>query len=135
MKTLRLTAMIAAAIVALTLVSVTPAYSASGDKESVISKKELKVLLKTASEPADHRKIAEYYRHEAKNLARRAKEHEEMGAMYQKNPLPYEGKFSYGTVGLSHCRKFAELDAQEVKEAEALAALHDDMAKAAEQKH
>ncbi len=35
---------------------------------------------------------------------------------------------------LSHCRYWAELDAKQAKEADALATLHEDMAKQAEQK-
>jgi hypothetical protein len=57
-----------------------------------------------------------------------------MAAIYEKNPLPYEGKFSYGAVGLSHCRRWAELDKEQAQEAEALAALHAGAAAQAEQK-
>ena len=36
--------------------------------------------------------------------------------------------------GASHCKKFAELAEEQAKEADALVALHEDMAKSAEQK-
>jgi hypothetical protein len=36
--------------------------------------------------------------------------------------------------GAPHCHHWAQLDAEQAKEAEALAALHEDMAKAAERK-
>jgi len=36
--------------------------------------------------------------------------------------------------GAVHCRKWAELDAEQAKEADALAQMHEDMAKATEQK-
>jgi hypothetical protein len=49
--------------------------------------------------------------------------------------IPYESKYPYGTLGVSHCNYWADLDLKQAKEAEALAALHEDMAKAAEQKH
>lgn len=73
-------------------------------------------------------------RQEAVRLTQSAKEHKELAAIYEKSPLPYEGKFPYGTAGLSHCRHWAQLDAEQAKEAEALAALHEEMANAAEQK-
>jgi hypothetical protein len=40
---------------------------------------------------------------------------------------------SFGQAA-SHCRRCADLNNQQAKEAEALAALHEDMAKSAEQK-
>jgi hypothetical protein len=112
------------------------AYSVAGDKNAVISKKEFKTLLKTAKEPVEHQKIAAYYRHEAARLNATAKEHQELAAIYQKNPpLPaLEAKHGSSVEGVSHCKRWAELSAEQAKEAEALAALHEDMAKAAEQK-
>jgi hypothetical protein len=99
-----------------------------------INKNELKVPLKTAKEPPEHRKIAEYYRQETQRLTADAKYHQEMGEVYKNAHLPYESKHPYGTIGVSHCQYWADLDLKQAKEAEALAALHEDMAKAAEQK-
>jgi hypothetical protein len=120
-------------IVAVALVSASPASFAE-EKQTTLSKEEFKVLLKTAKEPPEHRKIAEYYRQQAQRLIVRAKHHEEMAEIYKNHPLPFEGKYPYGTEGLSHCQRWAELDREQAKEAEKLAALHEDMAKAAEQK-
>jgi hypothetical protein len=125
--------LVAELIVAVALVSFSPASFAE-EKQATLSKKEFKVLLKTAKEPPEHRKIAEYYRQQAQRLIASAKYHEEMAEIYKNHPLPFEGKYPYGTVGLSHCQRWAELDREQAKEAEKLAALHEDMAKAAEQK-
>lgn len=133
METPRINLLARLMIFALVLSSFAP-VSMAAENNPVLSRKELKVLVRTAKEPAAHRKIAEYYRQEAQRLTARAKYHEEMGAIYEKSPLPYEGKFPYGTVGLSHCRHWSQLDREQAKEAEALAALHEDMAKASEQK-
>ena len=99
--------------------------------------REFKTLLKTAKEPPEHRKIAEYYRQEAQRLTASSKEHAEMAEFYAKNP-PFpralEAKHGDVAMGASHCRKWAELESEEAKEAESLAALHEEMAKAAEQK-
>jgi hypothetical protein len=111
--------------------------AAAGHKKPVISKKELKVLLKTASEPADHQKIAGYYRNEAQILTNSSAEHQELAAIYAKNPPFPAMESKHGDAfgqGASHCRKFAELQAEAAKEAEALATLHEGLAKAAEQK-
>jgi hypothetical protein len=133
MKASRLNLATALILFALALSSLTSG-SFAAEKQQTLSKKELMVLLKTAKEPADHRRIAEYYRQQAQRLNAESKYHEEMGSIYKEHPLPYEGKFAYGTVGLSHCRYWAELDTKQAQQAEALAALHEDMAKAAEQK-
>lgn len=122
-------------IAALSLISV---YSAAQDKKSSVpTRKELVTLLKTAKEPPEHRRIAAYYRHEAASLTQSAKEHSELAAIYQqKHPFAaMESKHgdAFGQ-GASHCEKFAQLATEQAKEAEALAVLHEDMAKAAEQK-
>jgi len=114
------------------LISIVPMRSVAAENSEKLSMKELKVLIATAKTPAEHRRIAAYYHHQANDL--KAKDHEEMAAIYLKQPLSFEGKFPYGTVGYSHCRTFADLFAKQAKEAEALASLHEDIAKAAEQK-
>lgn len=137
MKTLRPSFVIAAAIIALTMSSIGPAYSVGQESKPVITKKEFKALLKTAKEPADHQKIAEYYRQKADRLRAEAKEHVEMAEDYTKNPtfaaMEVKQGASFGQ-GASHCRRWAQLDEQEAQEAQALATLHEDMAKAAEKK-
>ena len=52
----------------------------------VISKKEVKALIQTAKTPEDHMKLARYYHYEANQLQAVARDHEEMGAEYFKNP-------------------------------------------------
>jgi len=91
---------------------------------------------KTAKEPPEHLRIAVYYRQEAARLTASSKEHAELALTYAKTvPHPMVSKHgdSFG-LGAPHCKKWAELQAEEAKEAEALATLHEDMAKAAEQK-
>lgn len=135
MKVARLHSRITALTVLMMVLFIVPAFArAAQTSNETLSKKELKVLLKNARTSADHQRIAAYYRQEAQRLVAKSKDHEEMGAVYEKSPLPYEGKFPYGTVGVSHCRRWAQLDREQAKQAEALAALHEDVAKAAEQK-
>jgi len=111
-------------------------YSAASENQA-ITKKEFKTLLKTAKEPVEHRKIAEYYRQEAARLTASAKEHEELAEVYAKNPPFAAMEAKHGAAfaqGAPHCKRWAELSAEQAKEAEALAAMHEEMAKAAEQK-
>jgi len=111
-------------------------YAAAGENQ-VITKKEFKTLLKTAKDPVEHRKIAEYYRQEATRLTASANEHEELAEVYAKNPPFPAMETKHGTAfaqGAPHCKRWAELSAEQAKETEALAAMHEEMAKAAEQK-
>jgi hypothetical protein len=131
-KNLVSTAVLIAALFTLSFASVYTVAQA----QKAPTKKEFKTLLKTAKEPAEHRKIGEYYRHQAAKLRADAKEHAELAETYAKNP-PFAAMavkndaFGQGAV---HCRKWAELDAEQAKEADALAQMHEDRAKAAEQK-
>jgi hypothetical protein len=123
-------------IVALTLVCFISVYPAAAQNNPTIDKKELKVLLKTAKEPAEHQKIAAYYRQEAVRLNQAAKEHEEFAAIYKQNPpnAAMEAKHGWAVEGTSHCNRWAELSKEQAKESEALAVLHEGMAKDAEKK-
>ena len=122
----------------LATVSLVSVYSAAQDKKSSVpTRKELVTLLKTAKEPPEHRRIAAYYRQDAVRLTQSAKEHSELAAIYQERHPFAAMEAKHGDAfgqGASHCEKFAQLAKEQAKEAEALAALHEDMAKAAEQK-
>jgi hypothetical protein len=126
-----------ALVLALVLASSLLSTYVAASENQVITKKEFKTLLKTAKEPVEQRKIAEYYRQEAARLTASAKEHEELAEFYAKNPpFPAMGAkhdMAFGQ-GAQHCKRWAEFSAKQAKEAEALAAMHEEMAKAAEQK-
>ena len=117
----------------LALLSLIAPHSVAADKKDVISKSELKALLTTASTPADHQKIADYYHNEAENLTDSAKEHQDLAALYDNNAAFRATQMKHGDMtglGASHCRKLSELQAEAAKESEALAVLHENMAKA-----
>jgi hypothetical protein len=118
MKTAHCNLHIAVLTISLALLSLVTANSVAADKKPIISKKELKVLLKTATEPADHLKIAEHYRQEAARLTASSKEHAELADIYAKTP-PHPMVSKHGDTfgqGASHCKKWAELQAGEAKE-------------------
>lgn len=137
MKTARIRLPITLPLAFLTLLSFAPTYSVAGDKKPTLSSKEVKVLLRTAKEPPEHRRIAEYYRQLAERLTNSAKEHQELATIYEKTPPPVLAMesnhgTSFGQGGL--CRRWAQLEAEQATIAEALARLHEETAKAAEQK-
>lgn len=113
-------------VLALVFVS---AYPAAAQNKPDVSKKELKLLLETATQPADHQRIADHYQQEAARLTASAKEHQELAAIYQENPpnAAMEAKHGTSVEGVSHCRRWAQLEVEQAKEAEALAAIHEGM--------
>lgn len=122
--------------IVLALTSIASVYSFAQENISVPSKKELKVLLKTAKEPPEHRRIAAYYRQEAARKRAEATEYAKLAAMYGDTHalMPMEPKQVALARGGNHCKRFAALDEKQAQEADALVALHEDMAKAAEKK-
>lgn len=136
MNSNRINSVVALLTLAVTLLSFVPS-SFAVEAQKISNKKELKALIKTANTPADHLRIANYYREQAAKLTASSNEHVAMAKEYAKHPmfaaLEAKQQASFGQ-GASHCRRWAELDQQQAKEAEALAVLHEEMAKAAEQK-
>ncbi|MBS1852824.1 MAG: hypothetical protein JST79_18115 [Acidobacteria bacterium] len=122
-------------VISLALFSLT-GFAGASDSQ-VITKKGFKALLKTAKEPVEHRKIAEYYRQEAARLTASAKEHEELAHIYANKPPFPAMEAKHGTSfgqGAPHCKRWAELSSAQAKEALSLAEMHEEMARAAEQK-
>jgi hypothetical protein len=132
-KNLVSTAVLIAGLFSVTFTSV----STVAQTQKVPTKKELISLLKTAKEPPEHLRIAAYYKQEAARQRHVAKDHSEMAEAYQKTVpfLAMEAKHG-DAFGLAapHCRKWSALALEQAKEDDALAALHEGMAKVAEQK-
>ena len=95
---------------------------AAGQSGDVPSKDEVTTLLKTASTPLEHHRIAMYYKEEASRLNQEAAFHR-----------AYANVYGIGQ-GFSHCSNLARFDEQAAKEATALQAMHEKMAKVADQK-
>jgi hypothetical protein len=108
-----------------------------GQDKKIPTKKELSTLLKTAKEPADHLRIAAYYQQEGLRARQAAQGHAKLATIYEQTHPFAAQELKHGNSfgqGASHCKKFAELAEQRAKEADALAALHTQMAKDAEKK-
>ena len=98
---------------------------AAQEKPLKLSHQQLNDLIKNAKEPADHEKLATYYRQEAARLKQEAQEHELAAKIYGASG---QTKPSVAN-GAPHCDMWAKLDTEAAKEAEALAAVHASMAK------
>ena len=115
-------------VVVLSLAGTARAASASNVQEH-LSKKQLASLVVSAKTPAEHQRIADYYRAESENYLAQAGEHARMGADFEKNPATNNAKFARTTV--DHCQYFAKSLQARAVAAAALAQQHEEMAKEA----
>ena len=103
--------------------------TAATSSHKMMSKKEVKALLASASTPADHNKLSEHYLASAEKLDAEAKEHAGMAATYRARPTASEVKRPGATDTARHCELLSENLAKASKEARALAEAHAEMAK------
>ena len=121
MKRMMTIVMLLTAAVGITALAVEPAGK--------LSKSEVKSLIQTAKTPADHLKLASYYHYEATTLTADIKEHQEMAVAYDQNPA-LKALPKAQTLG-DHCRSLVRYLGEDLKEANEMAAIHEEMAKEA----
>ena len=119
--------MISVMILLGTAVGVTSSNAWAVEPSGKLSKSQVETLIQTAKTPADHMKLAKYYRYEATRLEADVKEHEEMAAAYDKNPLTHPIPKAQ-TLG-DHCRNLVKYLGDGAKEANEMAAMHEEMAR------
>src|ERR1035441_10578469 len=73
-------------------------------KVEKLSKQQLNTLIATAKTPAEHERIAQYYKAKAVDYLAQAKEHEAMVAAYKANSSLSNDKNQASTI--SHCEDF-----------------------------
>jgi len=117
-KNLVSTALMIATLFALTSI---PVHTVAQSQE-LPTNDELTTLLKTATTPLEHHRIAMYYKQEASRLRQDAELHRAWVNIYGKGQ------------GAIHCTNLAKEYEQGAKNANALAIMHENMAKEAEQK-
>ena len=100
----------------------------AAETKSTLTEKEAKSLVASAKTPADHLKLAGYYRQMSDNFLAEAKNHEQMKAGYESNPAYTSNKFKAGTI--DHCEYFVKTFRENAKKMQELAVIHEDMAKA-----
>ncbi|MHB1856304.1 MAG: hypothetical protein ACYCPM_02610 [Acidobacteriaceae bacterium] len=108
------------------------ASSVQQAKPEHLGKHQLNTLIATAKTPAEHQRIAQYYQAKAQDYLAQANEHEAMIAAYKANPSPSTAKNLASTIG--HCEYFFQTFKDMAVKSQELAALHEQMAKDAEQK-
>ena len=86
-----------------------------------LSKTERKALLASAKTPADHQKLAMYYREEARRLTAKSQDFAEQADFLATQPATVESKQGISCQCTSHYRYFSKLYAREAKDAEAAA--------------
>jgi hypothetical protein len=118
------------AVLSLALFVSTLIPKAAADTSPSLTKKELKTLLATAKTPADHARLAAYYRHTAQQLRAQEQEYSAQEASLATQPAAVEGKCTRSFLSkqgtscnsASHYSYFAKESAKKAKEAETLAA-------------
>lgn len=119
------------AIVLLALLTFVRTFSVTAGSKPTLTKKELKALIASAKTKDDHQKLVDYYNAEAQRLQAEAADHEEMAEAYKKNPMPMTGKYP-GNFREGHCHEMARGFREAATQAKELAAMHEDMANAAQ---
>jgi hypothetical protein len=103
---------------------------ATAETPASLSKKELKAMSAT---PADQERLAAYYREKAEHLRAKAQEFAAQADYLATQPATVESKQGISCNCTSHYRYFSKLYAQEAKDAETLAAQHEQQSKATQQ--
>jgi Tfp pilus assembly protein FimT len=101
-------------------------------KPEHLSKQQLNTLIATANTSAEHERIAQYYQSKAVDYLAQATEHEQMIAAYKANSSLSNDKNQASTIG--HCEYFVTTFKALAENSQALADLHERMAKEAPQK-
>lgn len=88
----------------------------------------MELLSGMADKPEDHKAIANYYRNLASEAMAEASLHEKMKEKYRHNHDLMKGR-SFGKTTQRHCNRIIKLQESVVKEYNALAELHEKLAK------
>src|SRR3981081_837676 len=114
----------------LALLACTVAVRAAAETSASLSKKELKALSAT---PAGQERLAEDYRNKAEHLRAKAQEFAAQADYLATQPATIESKPGISCNCTSHSRYFSKLGLQEAKDAETLAAQHEQLFKTTQQ--
>jgi hypothetical protein len=114
----------------LALLACTVVVRAAAETPASLSKKELKTMSAT---PADQERLAAYYREKAEHLRAKAQEFAAQADYLATQPATIESKQGISCNCTSHYRYFSKLYLQEAKDAETLAAQHEQLSKTAQQ--
>ena len=121
-------------VLSLALVMTVAAFgqAAPQQKPETLNKQQLNTLIATAKTPAEHERIANFYKLSAQDYKAQAQEHEEMIVAYKANSSLSNNKNRASTIG--HCEYFVKTLNQLAVKSEDLAKMHEKMARESEQK-
>jgi len=119
-------------VLSLALVMTIAAVGQAPAKPQPLSKQQINTLIATAKTPADHGRIAQFYKSQAHDYLAESKEHEAMVAAYKSNPTLVNNKNQASTI--NHCEYFVQTFKDLAVKSEELTQLHEQMAKEAEKK-
>ena len=105
------------------------AVGMAAESSPTLSKGELKRLLATASTPADHNRLAQYYRLKAERLDAEAQDHIAMAEASRLHGGSASPKWPAGTFNPKHCEDLAKNLQKSAQVARGLSAEHAEMAK------
>jgi hypothetical protein len=112
--------------------------SVAQEPASIPGKTELRAFLRTAKEPIEHRRISAYYRQQAAKWNASSADHLRAADAYDGGePYPAMPARHWAirfNRPANHCRAYARGDAKKARKAESLAMLHEEIARAAEQR-
>jgi hypothetical protein len=121
---------LAAFTLSLVLLACALVVRAGAETPANLSKKEMKTLSAT---PANHGRLAAYYRDKAEHLRAKAHEFAAQADYLATQPATIESKQGISCNCTSHYRYFSKLYLQEAKDAETLAAQHEQLSKTTQQ--
>ena len=121
---------LAVLILSLALMACTVAVRAAAETPASLTQKELKTFSAT---PADQERLAAYYREKAEHLRAKAQEFSAQADYLATQPATVESKQGISCNCTSHYRYFSKLYLQEAKDAETLAAQHEQLSKTTQQ--
>jgi hypothetical protein len=105
------------------------AAGTAAESPKMLSKKELKTLLATASTAEDHNRMAEHYRLKAEKLEANANDPIGMAKVYRARGGAAGTKWPLSTYTTKHCEDLAQHLQKAAKDTRSLSAVHPEMAK------
>jgi hypothetical protein len=115
-------------VISLALFAGAVVVGAAAQTAPMLSKREVKILLATAKTPADQERLARYYRDKAEHLRAKAQEYSARADSLEGQPPILESKQGGACPCALPFRHLAKQYSQEAKDAEALAAQHEQLA-------
>ena len=128
MRTIRVHGLAFSALALLTLTGSGSGQTVTANP-NLLSSKQVRELVANAKSPDDHAKLARHFLALAEKYETDAADHKALADASRKSPTASETKRPGAPDTAAHCDRFARLAADAAKEARALAAAHERLAK------